>query len=148
MSNTAHRAVSKSVQSDFNATRYRKSTQMSKHLAHFLNRSFQYWLLNLQEDKQALRAAVSGRGPAGSAAPAPCPRAEERPGACSGLRIEEAQAGRQATLFLLFPTAGLMLHWVVFLTPALPFKHCNYFIYFYLVIILLTTGTCNFSVFF
>lgn len=32
--------------------------------------------------------------------------------------------------------------------PVLPFKHCNYFIYFYLVIILPTTGTCNFSVFF
>lgn len=59
MSNTAHRAVSKPVPSDFNATRYRKSTQMSKHLAHLLNGSFQYWLPNLQDDKQALRAAAS-----------------------------------------------------------------------------------------
>lgn len=59
MSNTAHRAISKSVQSDFNATRYRKSMQMSKHLAHLLNRNFPYRLLNLQDDKQALRAAVS-----------------------------------------------------------------------------------------
>lgn len=46
------------------------------------------------------------------------------------------------------PTAGLIFHWVIFLMPALLFKHYNYFIYFYLVIILLTTGTCNFSVFF
>lgn len=59
MSNTAQRAVSKSVQSNFNATRYRKSTQMSKHLAHLLNGSFQYRLPNLQDDEQALRAAVS-----------------------------------------------------------------------------------------
>lgn len=32
---------------------------MSKHLAHLLNGSFQYWLPNLQDDKQALRAAAS-----------------------------------------------------------------------------------------
>lgn len=32
---------------------------MSKHLAHLLNGSFPYRLLNLQDDKQALRAAVS-----------------------------------------------------------------------------------------
>lgn len=51
MSNTAHRAVSKSVPGDFNATRYRKSTQMSKHLAHLLNVSFQYQMPNLQDDK-------------------------------------------------------------------------------------------------
>lgn len=146
MSNTAHRAVSKSVQSDFNATRYRKSTQMSKHLAHLLNGSFLYRLLNLQDDKQALRAAVS--------------MAEDQlvrhhvlgllrdPVCAQGWERKRVQAERQAALFLLFPTAGLMFHWVIFLTPALPFKHCNYFIYFYLVIILLTTGTCNFSVFF
>lgn len=59
MSNTAHRAASKSVQSNFNATRYRKPTQMSKHLAHLLNGSFQYRMPNLQDDEQALRAAVS-----------------------------------------------------------------------------------------
>lgn len=97
------------------------------------------WQASSQSD------CLYGRGPADSAL---CPLAEERPCVCSGLKREELKATRQAALFPPFPTAGLIFYWVIFLIPALPFKHCNYFIYFYLVIILLTTGTCNFSVFF
>lgn len=145
MSNTGHRSVSESVHNGFNATRYRKSTQMSKHLAHLLNRISHYWMLNLHGDKQASRVTVSTeedqlvqRRVLGLRGDWMCVRGWK------GKR-RRPQAG--CTLSAL-PTAGLIFHWVIFLMPALPFKHCNYFIYFYLVIILLTTGTCNFSVFF
>lgn len=58
-SNPGHRSVSESVHNDFNATRYRRSTQMPKYLAHLLNRIVHYWWLSLQDDKQAFRVTVS-----------------------------------------------------------------------------------------
>lgn len=101
---------------------------------------------------ESIRRQVSSKwlspGARGPACSASCPLAEERLPVCSGLKREEVKAPRQAAGFPPFSTAGLIFYWVIFLIPALPFKHCNYFIYFYLVIILLTTGTCNFSVFF
>lgn len=59
MSNPDHRSVSKSVCDDFNATRHRKSTQMSKHLEYLLSKNIHYWLLTLSDDKRALRVTVS-----------------------------------------------------------------------------------------
>lgn len=99
---------------------------------------------SIRRQASSQRDCLHGQGPVGSAL---CPLIEERLHVCWELKRGEVKAtGRLHSSHP--PTAGLIFYWVIFLIPALPFKHCNYFIYFYLVIILLTTGTCNFSVFF